>query len=50
VLPASPRDRLPKSSNLTQEGEELLRRIEDEANAFSRASLGVSASRGEVRI
>jgi DNA-binding transcriptional LysR family regulator len=46
-------DRLPKSWNLTQEGEELLqhaRRIEDEAHAFSRASLGVSALRGVVRL
>jgi DNA-binding transcriptional LysR family regulator len=46
-------DRLPKSWNLTQEGEELLQhaqRIEDEAHAFSRASLGVSALRGVVRI
>jgi DNA-binding transcriptional LysR family regulator len=46
-------DRLPKSWNLTQEGEELLqhaRRIEDEAHAFSRATLGVSELRGVVRI
>jgi DNA-binding transcriptional LysR family regulator len=46
-------DRLPKSWNLTQEGEELLqhaRRIEEEAHAFSRASLGVGTLRGVVRI
>jgi DNA-binding transcriptional LysR family regulator len=46
-------DRLPKSWSLTQEGEELLqhaRRIEDEAHAFSRASLSVSTLRGVVRI
>jgi DNA-binding transcriptional LysR family regulator len=46
-------DRLPKSWSLTQEGDELLqhaRRIEDEAHAFSRASLSVSTLRGVVRI
>ena len=46
-------DRLPKSWNLTNEGEELLthaRRIEEEALAFSRASMGVGALRGVVRI
>jgi DNA-binding transcriptional LysR family regulator len=46
-------DRLPKSWVLTPEGEELLlhaRRVEDEAHAFGRASLGVSALVGIVRL
>lgn len=46
-------DRLPKSWNLTSEGEQLVayaRRIEDEALAFSRASMGVGSLRGTVRI
>jgi DNA-binding transcriptional LysR family regulator len=46
-------DRLPKSWNLTSEGEELLahaRRIEEEALAFSRAGMGAGALRGSVRI
>jgi DNA-binding transcriptional LysR family regulator len=46
-------DRLPKSWTLTPEGEELLlyaRRVEDEAHAFGRASLGVSALVGAVRL
>lgn len=46
-------DRLPKSWTLTQEGETLLehaRRIEDEALAFSRASIGASALHGIVRL
>lgn len=46
-------DRLPRSWALTSEGEALLQhaqRIEEEAHAFSRASLGVSALRGTVRL
>jgi DNA-binding transcriptional LysR family regulator len=46
-------DRLPKSWNLTAEGEGLLahaRRIEEEALAFSRASMGYGALRGTVRV
>ncbi|WP_206076883.1 LysR family transcriptional regulator [Massilia horti] len=46
-------DRLPKSWNLTAEGDALVahaRRIEDEALAFSRASAGFGASNGTVRI
>ncbi|MBO9538282.1 LysR family transcriptional regulator [Herbaspirillum sp.] len=46
-------DRLPKSWSLTREGEELLEhaaRIEEEAFAFSRATLGVAALRGTVRL
>jgi DNA-binding transcriptional LysR family regulator len=46
-------DRLPKSWSLTAEGEGLLehaRRIEDEALAFSRASMGYGGRRGLVRI
>lgn len=46
-------DRLPKSWSLTNEGEQLLmhaRRIEEEALAFSRASMGVGTLRGTVRI
>jgi DNA-binding transcriptional LysR family regulator len=46
-------DRLPKSWNLTKEGEELLayaHRIEEEALAFSRASMGIGALRGTVKI
>jgi DNA-binding transcriptional LysR family regulator len=46
-------DRLPKSWSLTAEGEGLLehaRRIEDEALAFSRASMGYGSRRGLVRI
>lgn len=46
-------DRLPKSWNLTAEGEGLLahaRRIEEEALAFSRAGTGYGALRGSVRV
>lgn len=46
-------DRLPKSWSLTAEGEELLqhaRRIEEEALAFSRATMGVSTLTGVVRL
>jgi DNA-binding transcriptional LysR family regulator len=46
-------DRLPKSWNLTAEGEGLLahaQRIEAEALAFSRASTGYGALRGAVRV
>lgn len=46
-------DRLPRGWQLTREGESLSAqalRMEDEALAFSRAALGVSALRGTVRI
>jgi DNA-binding transcriptional LysR family regulator len=46
-------DRLPRSWSLTREGEDLLphaRRIEEEAHAFSRATLGVAALTGTVRL
>lgn len=46
-------DRLPKRWVLTQEGEALLapaRRLEAEAHAFSRASLGAAALGGVVRL
>ncbi len=46
-------DRLPRNWRLTGEGEQLLqhaRRIEDEALAFSRASLGVGTLHGTVRL
>lgn len=46
-------DRLPKCWTITPEGEALLQhalRIEEEAHAFSRASLGVASLRGTVRI
>ena len=46
-------DRLPKSWNLTKEGEALLiyaHRVEEEALAFSRASMGVGALHGTVKI
>jgi DNA-binding transcriptional LysR family regulator len=46
-------DRLPKSWDLTAEGEELLvhaHRLEDEALAFSRASMGIGALSGVVRV
>lgn len=46
-------DRLPKSWALTREGEDLLEhaaRIEEEAFSFSRATLGVAALRGTVRL
>jgi DNA-binding transcriptional LysR family regulator len=46
-------DRLPRSWNLTSEGEQLLayaRRIEDEALALSRAAMGAGTLRGTVRI
>jgi DNA-binding transcriptional LysR family regulator len=46
-------DRLPKSWNLTAEGEQLLvhaRRIEEQALAFSRAGMGAAALRGSVRV
>lgn len=46
-------ERLPKRWNLTAEGEQLLgpaQRIEDEALAFSRASLGMGSLHGTVRI
>ncbi|NIE66428.1 LysR family transcriptional regulator [Burkholderia sp. Ax-1719] len=46
-------DRLPKGWSLTPEGEALARqatRLDDEAQAFSRAAVGVSSLRGTVRI
>lgn len=46
-------DRLPRSWNLTLEGEHLLahaKRLEDEALAFSRASLGAGSLSGTVRL
>lgn len=46
-------DRLPKSWNLTVEGEELLihaSRLEAEALAFSRVSMGLTGQSGTVRI
>lgn len=46
-------DRLPRGWQLTPEGETLAaqaRRLEDEALAFSRAALGVSALQGTVRL
>ncbi|TFW09882.1 LysR family transcriptional regulator [Oxalobacteraceae bacterium OM1] len=46
-------ERLPKRWNLTTEGEQLLgpaQRIEDEALAFSRASLGMGSLQGTVRV
>jgi DNA-binding transcriptional LysR family regulator len=46
-------DRLPRSWNLTSEGEQLLayaRRIEDEALALGRAAMGAGTLRGTVRI
>lgn len=46
-------DRLPKAWSLTAEGETLVAqagRIDDEAQAFSRAALGVSSLQGTVRV
>lgn len=46
-------DRLPRGWQLTGEGEELLaqaRRMEDEALAFERAAVGVTALSGSVRL
>lgn len=46
-------DRLPKGWSLTSEGETLAmqaRRLDDEAQAFSRAAVGVSSLKGTVRI
>ncbi|WP_233859468.1 LysR family transcriptional regulator [Paraburkholderia sp. HD33-4] len=46
-------DRLPKGWSLTPEGETLARqarRLDDEAQAFSRAAVGVSSLKGTVRI
>jgi DNA-binding transcriptional LysR family regulator len=46
-------DRLPRGWQLTGEGEELLaqaRRMEDEALAFERAAVGVTALSGSVRV
>lgn len=46
-------DRLPKAWTLTAEGELLVaqaRRLDDEAQAFSRAALGVSSLQGTVRV
>lgn len=46
-------DRLPKGWSLTPEGEALARqamRLDDEAQAFSRAAAGVSSLKGTVRI
>lgn len=46
-------DRLPKAWSLTAEGEMLVAqagRLDDEAQAFSRAALGVSSLQGTVRI
>ena len=46
-------DRLPKAWSLTAEGEVLVSqasRLDDEAQAFSRAALGVSALQGTVRV
>lgn len=46
-------DRLPKGWSLTPEGEALAKqamRLDDEAQAFSRAAVGVSSLRGAVRI
>ena len=46
-------DRLPKAWSLTAEGETLVAqagRLDDEAQAFSRAALGVSSLQGTVRV
>lgn len=46
-------DRLPKAWSLTSEGETLIAqagRIDEEAQAFSRAALGVSSLQGTVRV
>lgn len=46
-------DRLPKAWSLTAEGESLVEhagRLDDEAQAFSRAALGVASLQGTVRI